>query len=165
MKLKIEIGGTAHTVDISQDDAKRSCSIDGVLVNADAIEIAPGIYSILIDGHSFEVRVAPFGGELRASVNSTEYVLRIRDPRKWERNRGAGSSYEGRQDVGAPMPGRVVRVLARPGDSVAAGQGIIVVEAMKMQNEVRSPKEGRIERVLVKEGQVVNAGDTIAIVA
>lgn len=165
MKLNIEIGGAAHTVDISQDDAKVSCSIDGTVVNADAIEIAPGIYSILIDGHSFEVRVAPFGGELSASVDSTEYVLRIRDPRKWERNRGAPSSSQGRQDVVAPMPGRIVRVLVRPGDSVTAGQGIIVVEAMKMQNEVRSLKEGRVERVLVKEGQVVNAGDAIAIVA
>lgn len=165
MKLEIEIAGASHTVEMSQGEAKCSYTIDDTSVNADAVEVAPGIYSILIDGHSFEVRIALFGSDLRASVGSTEYALCVSDPRKWERNRGSAASSEGRQYVSAPMPGRVVRVLAKPGDSVIAGQGIVVVEAMKMQNEVRSPKEGRVERIFVKEGQPVNAGEVIAIVA
>jgi biotin carboxyl carrier protein len=63
------------------------------------------------------------------------------------------------------MPGKVVRLLVREGDHVEAGQGLLVVEAMKMQNEIRSPKSGAIERVLAKEGQPVNAGDVLCVVA
>jgi biotin carboxyl carrier protein len=69
---------------------------------------------------------------------------------------------EGRQQISAPMPGKVIRLLLAAGDSVEAGQGLIVVEAMKMQNEIKSPKNGKVERLLVKEGQNVNAGDVLA---
>jgi biotin carboxyl carrier protein len=69
---------------------------------------------------------------------------------------------EGRQEILAPMPGKVVRLLATVGDAVELGQGLLVVEAMKMQNEIRSPKSGKLERLLVKEGQNVNAGEVLA---
>jgi len=63
------------------------------------------------------------------------------------------------------MPGKVIRLLVKPGEAVEAGQGILVVEAMKMQNEVRSPKSGKVERLLVSENQAVNAGDTLAVIS
>jgi biotin carboxyl carrier protein len=63
------------------------------------------------------------------------------------------------------MPGKVVRLLVQPGDKVQAGQGLLVVEAMKMQNEIRSPKSGTVERVLAQEGQPVNAGQVLAWIA
>ena len=69
---------------------------------------------------------------------------------------------EGRQQILAPMPGKIIRVLVQTGEKVDAGQGLLVVEAMKMQNEIRSPKSGTVERVLVKEGQPVNAGEILA---
>ncbi|MBI3663579.1 MAG: biotin/lipoyl-binding protein [Acidobacteria bacterium] len=62
------------------------------------------------------------------------------------------------------MPGKIVRVLAKAGDAVEAGQGLLVVEAMKMQNEIKAPKTGKVEKVLVAEGQTVNAGETLAVV-
>jgi biotin carboxyl carrier protein len=62
----------------------------------------------------------------------------------------------------SPMPGKVIRLLVNVGDEVEAGQGLVVVEAMKMQNEIRSPKKGKVERVLVSEGQNVNAGEALA---
>jgi pyruvate carboxylase subunit B len=68
---------------------------------------------------------------------------------------------EGRQQVVAPMPGKVVRVLVSAGEQVEAGQGLLVVEAMKMQNEIRSPKSGTVEKVVASEGQAVNAGDVL----
>ena len=66
--------------------------------------------------------------------------------------------------MSAPMPGKVVRILMRQGDEVEAGSGVLVVEAMKMQNEVKSPKKGTIQKILVGEGTAVNAGDVLAIV-
>ena len=169
MKLNIELGGKPRTVEIGADATRANgrvlCTIDGRAVEADAIEVAPGVYSILIAGVSFEVRVEPNATSLRITVAGREYAARIRDPRQWRRNRGAAIEAEGSQRVIAPMPGKVVRVLVKAGETVEAGKGILVVEAMKMQNEVRSPKSGKIERLLVSEGQAVSAGEVLAIVS
>jgi biotin carboxyl carrier protein len=169
MKLEIELGARTHTVEIPSLDLLKSrqnleCRIDGKTIGVDAAEISPGIYSILIDGRSIEVRAEKFGEGLRIAVDGKEFSAGVMDPRKWQRNHRAASAHEGRQNVVAPMTGRVVRVLAKVGDSIQAGQGLVVVEAMKMQNEVRSPKAGRVDRLAVSEGQAVNAGDTIAVI-
>jgi biotin carboxyl carrier protein len=165
MKLEIEFGTNGHRVEIARTEREVECTIDGEAFKANVVEIASGIYSILIAGQSLEVRVERFGEGLRIGVGESAYDARVRDPRKWERNRGSAVSSDGRQHVMAPMPGRVVRVLVKTGEAVSMGQGIVVIEAMKMQNDVRSPKSGTVERLPVKEGQAVNAGDTIAVIA
>lgn len=165
MKLAIQLGSATHTLELSRVEHKVQGTIDGVAVEADCVEIAPGIYSVLIEGHSFEASVEPFGEDLRITIGGRELAVQVRDPRKWHRNHSASASSEVRQNVLAPMPGRVVRVLVALGETVKVGQGIAVVEAMKMQNEVRSPKAGKVERLLVKEGRPVNTGETIAVVA
>jgi biotin carboxyl carrier protein len=169
MRLGIELGGKLHSVEIGPDAAHARghllCTIDGRAVEAGALEVAPGIYSILIGGSSYEVRVESGPGSLRITVAGHEYAGQIRDPRQWRRNRGAAIEAEGSQRAIAPMPGKVVRVLVKAGEMVEAGRGILVVEAMKMQNEVRSPKSGKIERLLVSEGQAVSAGEVLAIVS
>jgi biotin carboxyl carrier protein len=101
---------------------------------------------------------------LRIVAGNREFSARVRDPRQWRRNRGTAAEAEGRQQVVAPMPGKIVRVLVKAGDKVVLKQGLLVVEAMKMQNEIRSPKSGTVERLLVNEGQTVNAGEILAIV-
>jgi len=88
----------------------------------------------------------------------------VLDPRAWRGKRGGVLEAEGRQQIIAPMPGKVVRLLVKAGDAVEAGQGLLVVEAMKMQNEIRAPKTGKVERILISEGQAVNAGDVLAVV-
>jgi biotin carboxyl carrier protein len=85
----------------------------------------------------------------------------VRDPRRLSRARSS-LEVSGRQKIASPMPGKVVRVLARPGDQVSVGQGLLVVEAMKMQNEIRSPKSGRVVAVFVTEGAPVAGGETLA---
>jgi biotin carboxyl carrier protein len=165
MKLEIELNGAPHAVEVSRSGKPFQALIDGEPIGADAVEIAPGIYSILIGNRSFEVRVERFGADLRIAVGRLEYVARVRDPRRWERNHNSSAVSGGRQNVVAPMSGRVVRVLAKIGDTINAGQGIVVVEAMKMQNEIRSPKTGKIESLKVSEDQAVNAGETIAVVS
>jgi biotin carboxyl carrier protein len=139
--------------------------IDGKLLHADGVELSPGIYSILAGGESLETRVESTGAELRVQVSGREFRAAVRDPRQWRRLRGAALEAEGRQQVVAPMPGKIVRLLVGAGERVEARQGLLVVEAMKMQNEIRSPKSGTVERLLVKEGQTVNAGEALAIIA
>jgi biotin carboxyl carrier protein len=165
MKLEIALNGKAHQVELAQIGERLRCTIDGTPLEADAVQIGPGIYSILIDGESLEVRVEPDGGGFRVATGDQEWRAEIRDPRQWRRNRSGGSEAEGRQQVSAPMPGKIVRVLVRAGETVDAKQGLFVVEAMKMQNEIRSPKSGKVERLLVSEGQTVNAGEALAIIA
>jgi len=165
MKLEIALNGKARQVELAQIGERLRCTIDGTPLEANAVQIAPGIYSILVDGESLEVRVEADGGGLRVAAADQEWRAEIRDPRQWRQNRSGGSEAEGRQQVSAPMPGKIVRVLVRAGETVSAKQGLFVVEAMKMQNEIRSPKSGKVERLLVSEGQTVNAGEALAIIA
>ena len=139
--------------------------LDGKQLDTDAVQVAPGIFSILLDGKSYEVRVLPSrNGSLRLQAGHHEFLAEVTDPRAWRGRRYGSTEAVGRQEVVAPMPGKVVRVLIALGEKVEAGQGLMVVEAMKMQNEVRSPKSGVVERLMVKEGQAVNAGEVLAIV-
>ena len=163
MKYEVHIGGKTQVVELTRSSESWRVSLDGVALDADAVEIADNTFSILLDGESYEVRVAPMpDGSLALHTGVAEYVAEVADPRAWRGRRHGALEAEGRQQIAAPMPGRVVRVLVKAGDAVEVGQGLLVVEAMKMQNEIRSPKSGRVEKLLVKEGQTVNAGEILA---
>jgi biotin carboxyl carrier protein len=164
LRIPLKIRGEERTIEISGDDGHRSFLVDGQLLDADVVGIAPGLYSILLDGRSFEAHVRePANGDVVVTIGGEEFSVRIGDPRQW---RGAGTllAAEGRQKITASMPGKIVRILVAAGQSVTAGQGLVVIEAMKMQNEVRAPKSGRLESLLVAEGQAVNGGEVLAIV-
>ncbi len=162
MKLEIRIAGKTRSVEFERASSAWRISLDGQLVAADVAEIDAHTFSILLNGQSHEVRVMPSAsGTLKLQTGSHEFTAEVIDPRAWRAGRRSGAEAEGRQQVVAPMPGKVIRVLVKPGDHVEAGQGLFVVEAMKMQNEIRSPKSGTIERVLAQEGQPVNAGEVL----
>jgi len=163
MKYEVHIGGKTRVVELTRDSERWSVSLDGIALDADAVEIATNTFSILLDGESHEVRVAPSAdGSLTLHTGLAEYVAEVADPRAWRGRRHGALEVEGRQQIAAPMPGKVVRLLVQAGDAVEIGQGLLVVEAMKMQNEIRSPKSGRVEKLFVSEGQAVNAGEILA---
>ena len=167
MKYEIAIDGARRSVAFAapkKESSRVEFTVDGRLVEADAIRISRGVYSILIGGKSLEVTAEETSKGLLLRANGREFQVEIFDPRSWRRGRGAGIELEGRQRLIAPMPGKIVRVLARAGQHVNAGQGLLVIEAMKMQNEIRSPKSGTVEK-LAREGQTVNAGEVLAVVA
>jgi biotin carboxyl carrier protein len=166
MKYEIVINGARRSVEISSPrtgSSRVTFTVDGRLVEADAIRISCGTYSILLGGRSLEVIAEESSNGLLLRSNGREFQVEILDPRSWRRRRGAGIELEGRQQLIAPMPGKIVRVLVAAGQQVNAGQGLLVIEAMKMQNEIRSPKSGTVEK-LAREGQTVNAGEVLAIV-
>jgi biotin carboxyl carrier protein len=166
MKYEIVINGARRSVEFTPpvNGASRvTFTVDGQLVEADAIRISGGTYSILLGGRSLEVIAEESSNGLLLRSNGREFQVEILDPRSWRRRRGAGIELEGRQQLIAPMPGKIVRVLVAAGQQVNAGQGLLVIEAMKMQNEIRSPKSGTVEK-LAREGQTVNAGEVLAIV-
>jgi acetyl/propionyl-CoA carboxylase alpha subunit len=159
-------GTRTCTVDLERVGDSWRIALDGQPVQADAVEIAPNTLSILIRGESHEIRIACFpDGKLSIQTGLREFTAEVTDPRSWRGRRLAHVEVEGRQQIAAPMAGKVVRLLVKSGDHVEVGQGLLVVEAMKMQNEIRSTKSGTVERLLAKEGQPVNAGEILAYIS
>lgn len=167
MKYEIVINGARRSVEFTPRNRQASRAaliVDGRAVEADAVRIARSTYSILIGGRSVEVALEEHPNGLLLRAGGREFQVEVIDPRAWRGGRGGGIELEGRQQLVAPMPGKIVRVLVAKGQQVENGQGLLVIEAMKMQNEVRSPKSGTVEKV-AKEGQTVNAGEVLAVVA
>jgi biotin carboxyl carrier protein len=167
MKFEVQLSGRSgektSIVELERVAAGWRVILDGQIIDADAVEIAPHTFSILLNGQSHEIRVTPAsGGKLILQTGAQEFTAEVIDPRSWSGRRPGHTEAEGRQQILAPMPGKIVRWLVKAGDRVEAGQGLLVVEAMKMQNEIRSPKSGTVERVLAKEGQPVTAGEVLA---
>ncbi|HEY6268621.1 MAG TPA: biotin/lipoyl-containing protein [Candidatus Acidoferrum sp.] len=171
MKYEVQLASsnsekTTRLIELEHDTSAWRVTLDGKPLAIDAVEIAPNTISILLDGQSFEISVMPSpDGKLKLQTGAHEFTAEVIDPRAWSGRRHGAVEAEGRQQILAPMPGKVVRLLVKEGDHVEAGQGLLVVEAMKMQNEIRSPKSGTIERVLAREGQPVNAGEILCIVS
>ena len=163
MKFDVRIEDKTRIVELERIADRWHIALDGQPLDADAVQIAPNIFSILLRGQSHEIRVTPSpNGTLTLQTGLEEFTAEVVDPRAWSGRRHSALEAEGRQQVVAPMPGKVVRLLVKAGDTVEAGQGLLVIEAMKMQNEIRSPKSGVVERLLAQEGQAVNAGEILA---
>jgi biotin carboxyl carrier protein len=168
MKNDLLFDGARRSVELTRSTDEPShlvATIDGRRVEADATKISPGVYSILLGGRSLEVRIEALADGMRVHTAGREYRVEIVDPRSWRHSRTGRVDLAGRQQISAPMAGKVVRVLVIPGQHVETAQGLLVVEAMKMQNEIRSPKTGTVERLFAKEGQAVNAGEILAVIA
>ena len=126
--------------------------------------VEPGAYSVLVEGASYDVRVESGGnGVCYVSLAGRRYEVEVRDPRRWTGS-AQGRQLHGRESVAAPMPGKVIRVLVSAGDRVAAGQGLVVVEAMKMQNEMRAARDGAVAAVHVVSGDTVIAGQVLVVI-
>lgn len=171
MKLEVKFASSGsaeklRVIGLERAAAGWRVTLEGRTVDVDAVAINPNTLSLLMDGKCFEVRVTPSAdGKLKLQTGAREFTAEVIDPRAWSGRRHGQVEAEGRQQILAPMPGKVVHLLVKEGDRVEAGQGLLVVEAMKMQNEIRSPKSGIVERVVAKEGQPVNAGEILCVVA
>jgi biotin carboxyl carrier protein len=162
MKLDLSIDGQAERIEIlSPTPDCRFRLADGPVREAHVELAEPGVYSVLMGGHSYDARVEEHPDCLVVVIDGYRFETEVRDPRRWSpktSRRGA----DGVQAITAPMPGKVVRVLVAAGDAVEAGQGLLVVEAMKMQNEMKAPRAGTVLSVAAKEGATVTAGEVLA---
>ncbi len=146
MKLRLAINGEERDVELS--------------AGADVQRAEPGVYSILLDGRVYDARVDHIEQGLAVVIDGNRFEIEIRDPRRWSPKSAPGS--QGLATLASPMPGKVVRVLVAAGDAVEAGQGILVVEAMKMQNEIKAPRSGLVLSLTAREGATVTAGEPLA---
>lgn len=162
MIYEVAIDDRLHQVELIRIGQAWRCKLDGREVPVDAVFFDGGVLSILMDGKSYQVKLEPIGTETSVVVGNERFRAAVRDPRSLRSRRRGGDSSPGVKKLTAPMPGKVVRILAPPGAEVEAGQPVLVIEAMKMQNEVKSPKRGRVKRLAVSEGAAVEAGQTLA---
>ncbi len=163
MTYDVTIDGKNYRLELNRAEGRWSCRVDGREVEVDAVLARPDVLSLRIGNLAYEVKCERVGSDVHLWVGSERFAVEIRDPRSL-RGRARAVDDHGPRKLTAPMPGKVVRVLVSEGVEVNAGSGVLVVEAMKMQNEIKSPKKGTIQRILVSEGAAVNAGDVLAIV-
>ena len=149
MKLRVIIGETEEEVGLELDGERVSARIGARSYELEAREIEDGVYVMFVGDRVREVRV--------------DETIKIIDPKRLRSGQNSTGHHHGVAQIVAPMPGKVVRVQVEVGTAVEKGAGVIVVEAMKMQNEMKSPRAGVVVAVNVKPGDTVNAGDVLAV--
>jgi biotin carboxyl carrier protein len=168
MKLIAEVDGRSYALDVRREGARVEASVDGRLYELEARETEAGAFLLLAaGGRVYECRadrVDASSGAREVQIGDEVFQVRLVDPKRLRGARGAGAEASGRAQVAASMPGKVVRVLVEVGTMVEAGDGLVVVEAMKMQNELKSPKSGTVVEVRAGAGATVNAGDVLVVV-
>ena len=164
MVYNVAINGKDYRLELERVDSGWRCRLDDHEVEIDATLARRDVLSVLIGGKAFEIKREYTATDLHLWVGSERYGVELRDPRSLRSRRGGADDGKGPRKLLAPMPGKVVRVLAGEQQPVEAGQSVVVVEAMKMQNEIKSPKKGLVKQIVAAEGANVNAGDVLAIV-
>ena len=147
------------------DEGKYQVEIDGRTISVDAVKSGRTIYSVIEDGRQYEVSVDEKGTrEFDVLVRGRLFHLEAVDERSRLLAATSKLAASGPQTVEAEMPGKVVLLKAAVGDTVVEGQGVVVIEAMKMENEIASPIDGVVSEMAVEEGDTVDNGDTLFVV-
>jgi biotin carboxyl carrier protein len=162
----VTVEGRAHAVEVHVEAGRYRIVVDGQPWVVDARRPQPGLYSLLIDGVSHVADVTPRDGAWVVDVNGDSYTVQVDERiRHVLRARGGGAGSTAGQTVVAPLPGRIAHVSVKPGDAVEPGTPLLVIEAMKMENEMRARVKGTVTEVRVEVGQAVNGGDPLVVIA
>jgi biotin carboxyl carrier protein len=163
MKLRVTLEGRDAEVGFQADGGGLRLEVEGRTLEADFQRLPDGeVYSLLVDGRSYEVRVAPAGRAVEVTLHGITLPVAVHHPLEQvieaaQHTAGAG----GGETIAAPMPGLVVAMRVRPGQTIAPGQAVVVIEAMKMQNELSARHGGVVSEVLVAERASVSTGQPL----
>lgn len=166
MKRSLILGKDTHEVELIHQDGVTTLVWEGESQPIDILELEPGCYSILLEGRSVEVRLDaakssdPEAHAYRAMLYDGSYEFALVDPRRALLS-GVGGAGAGGGLLSSPMPGKIVKLLVKAGDAVQEGQTLLVMEAMKMQNELKSSATGTVATVHVQEGATVETGASL----
>ena len=168
MRYLAQVRGDAEPTHVDVEplaEGRYAVTVNGVRHEVDALPLPHGAVSLLIDGESFSVEIEERDDEVAVLVRNQVVSIDVADERRLRLRAGAAQfKVEGKQVVCAPMPGKLVKVLVKVGEEVKEGQGLVVVEAMKMENELKSPKAGKVVELLVPEGSAVENNARLIIV-
>ena len=175
MQFEVEVNGRSTTVTVNRREGRFSVAVAEREFVVDAAAVGSHTLSLLVERagatpadtgivKSREVSLAQdqVTGQLVVGIGAVSMVVGLNSRRRWGRKEEVGSATGPRRIV-APMPGKIVRVLAKVGDQVGHRQPVVVIEAMKMENELRATRDGVLTDILVREGQSVDAGTVLAI--
>lgn len=166
MAFIAKLGDQSYTVEIEENGKSvYRISVDGNEFLVDGKKTGRTNFSLIVDNRSFEIEVDNTDDEYRVLVDGRNYRIHLVDERRVRVGAAqSGLQLQGRQMVSVPMPGKIIAVLVAVGDAVEKGQGLVIVEAMKMENEVRSPISGEVKEIKVKPGDTVEGGALLVIV-
>jgi len=162
MIYEVTIAEKVYRVELVRTEQEWKCKLDGRELPLDVVYAQDGMLSLLLQGKSYEVKQETVAAETNVVVGQERFSASVRDPRSFRSRRRLGASEQGVMKIKAPMPGKVVRILAPAGSQVEMGQSVLVIEAMKMQNELKAPKTGVVKKINVEEGAAVDAGQALA---
>jgi biotin carboxyl carrier protein len=164
--VRLHPGGESIACEVEAlGPGRYALSTGGIRQEVDAQLLAHGDLSLLVGGTSYAVELQSVSGHLRVRVRGEPFLLEVVDERHHHlRPAGPDPSSDGPEVLRSPMPGKVVKLLVGPGDEVVEGQGLVVVEAMKMENELRAPRSGRVARIAVAEGAAVEGQAELLII-
>ncbi len=166
MKLRVIVDGEESLLEFQRNAAGTTYRLDGSINrsgNVSTAEIAPGVFSILFGQRSYTVHVLPSGEEFEVWTDGQRHLITAADVRD-SSAKLKKQAVTGPMELLAQMPGKIVKLLVEPGAQVQIGQSLIVVEAMKMQNEMKSPKDGVVKKIHTVEGATVAAGERLMVV-
>jgi biotin carboxyl carrier protein len=165
LKLELEINGQTIAAEFAADNGSAQLKLGEQTHEAAVSQPEPGFYIVQLNNRVYRCTLdKSSGGEPEIIVNGRRVSITVRDKKRLRGSATSGAGATGKISLTSPMPGKIVRVMLNAGDEVTANQGVLIVEAMKMQNEVLSPKAGKIAELRVIEGQTVNAGETLAVI-
>lgn len=166
MKLTANINNETREIDVRREGDKVFATVGECSYELDAHVTAANTYLFKLDGKIYECYVSPGStdGQTTVSVGANSYEFSLTDPKRLSHAGGAGALGDGAAEIKTQMPGKVVKILVAVGDEVAAKDGVIIVEAMKMQNEMKAPKDGHVKEIRFAEGETVNAGDVLVVI-
>jgi biotin carboxyl carrier protein len=164
VKLKALIGEREEELVINVADGRVTADVGGRVYELEVREPQPDSFLFFLNTGVHECRVTERAGDFDVSIRGRSYAVTIVDPKRLRSGQNSDRHHHGATQIVAPMPGKVVRVQIEAGAEVEKGAGLVVVEAMKMQNEMKSPRSGVVVSINVKPGDTVNAGDVLAVV-
>ena len=167
MKLNAKFGDQNHELNIRREGSRVFAEVDGRHYEFELRELDSDTSVLIDDNRVLECRVTQSrkqGGLFDVNIGAHSYAIRVIDPKRLRSAQSSGAHDHGAAQILAPMAGKIVRVLVEVGAHVEAGAGIVVVEAMKMQNEMKSPKAGTVVAINAEAGATVNAGDVLAVI-
>jgi len=166
MRYVATVHGAEHEIDVEELAADcYAIRFGEERFEADLRRVGPATFSVILGHRSFDFDVVRDGDDLLvASRNSAARVTLVDAARRAMRAGSRRREVSGRAEIKAAMPGRVINVLVAPGDQVAADQGVLIVEAMKMENELKSPKAGKVIEVRVVAGQTVEKNELLLVI-
>ena len=165
MKFIATVGTRAVEVAVTSDSSVYRITIGERIWDVDARLTAQGISSLIIDGVSHVADVEDHAGTCVVDVGGETYAIEVEEQTRYIiRTRGGAAGGAGGQTLKAPLPGKITHVGVRAGEAVTPGQSLVVIEAMKMENELKATAAGTVREVRIAAGQLVNAGDVLIVI-